>query len=112
MKEFTFIACCDCGGDGETYITVELTDEEAEKLVYYGTKYDVYYDGFNSCDELEELYSKVYKIAIDQITEELIDSGMLDEEDEEYDEDWRADDTYYCVVNFPAEFEDMLVDEE
>lgn len=109
MKEFTFTAYCTFGkGDsGETWIDVELTDEEAERLIKYGTQSDIYWDGFSKCEELKDIYQKVYAIAIEQITEEL-----KEWDDDARDPDWEADDTYACGVNFPKEFEDMLVGED
>ena len=120
MKEFTFGAWCNFGkcDSGETWIDVELTDEEAEQLVKFGTQPDIYYNGFSRCEELKDLYQKIYDIAVDQMTEELKEFGDLDEDDEEDEEedeidtDWRVDDLYACGVNFPNEFEDMLVEEE
>lgn len=111
MKEFTFIAYCSFGkGDsGETEVEVELTDEEAERLIKYGTQPDIYYDGFSRCKELEDLYQRIYALAVDQMTEEMRDFGDDDRID---DPDWQVDDTYACGVNFPAEFEDMLIEEE
>jgi hypothetical protein len=43
------------------------------------------------------------------MTEETRDFG-----DEEYasDPNWEVDDTYACGVEFPSEFEDMLVEED
>ena len=110
MKEFTFIAYCSYGkGDsGETWVDVELTDEEAEQLIKYGTDPDYFYDGFNECEELSELYDKIYEIAVAQITEELRDADWLEEEDGINDPEWRADYLYSCGVNFPEEFEEML----
>lgn len=113
MKEFTFVAYCTFGkGDsGETWINVELTNEEADKLIKYGTQTEIYYCGFRQCKELKELYDKIYAIAIEQITEELRDTDWVDEKDSE-NPNWRANDSYVCGVNFPYEFEEMLVDVE
>ena len=114
MKEFTFPAYCSFGklaAAGESWVVVELTDEEAEKLIKYGTQPDIYYDGFDECEELEDLYDKIYEIAVEQMTDELRDSDWLEDEDRDNPE-WRADDWYSCGVNFPDEFEDMLVDED
>lgn len=113
MKEFTFCAWCRFGkGDsGETWIDVELTDEEAEILIKYGTQPDVYYNGFSRCEELKDLYKKVYAIAIEQITEELREGENWIDEDDAKNPNWKADDSYACGVNFPDEFEDMLVEE-
>lgn len=113
MKEFTFTAYCRFGkGDsGETFLDVELTDEEAEKLVYYGTQSDTYYNGFSCCEELKDLYEKLYILAVDQMTEEMRDYGDLDEEYVS-DTNWKIDDLYPCGVNFPREFEDILTEED
>lgn len=114
MEEFTFTAWCRFGkGDsGETFVDVELTDEEAKRLIEYGTKVEVYYDGFYQCKELEDLYQKIYGIAVDQITEELRDWGDWVDEEDKNNPNWKADDTYACGVNFPQVFEDMLTEED
>ena len=112
MKEITFIAYCTFGkGDsGETEVTVELTDEEYERVMTLGTDDDIYYKGFSSCKELKDIYDKVYTIAVNQMTEEMRDYGDLDEEYAS-DPNWKVDDLYACGVNFPFEFEELL-DEE
>lgn len=113
MKEFTFTAYCTFGkGDsGETEVEVELTDEEAERLIRFGTQPDIYYDGFSRCKELEDLYQKIYAIAVDQMTEEMRDFGNL-EEKYANDPNWKVDDLYPCGVNFPFEFEKLFSEEE
>lgn len=110
MKKYTFSATTDLGGDGETFFDVELTEQESALLEEYGRKSSVFYDGFSYCKELKELYSKVYKIAVDILTEELRDYEEF--EDDEESEDWQADDTYAVEVLFPKEFEDMLLEDE
>lgn len=111
MKEFTFPAWCNFGkcDSGETWVDVELTDEEAERLIKYGTQAEIYYNGFSECEELKDIYKKVYAIAIKQMTEEIREFG---DDDHTADPDWEVDDTYACGVNFPNEFEDMLVGED
>jgi hypothetical protein len=113
MREFTFTAYCIFGkGDsGESWVDVELTDEEAEMLIKHGTQPDVFYDEFRNCEELKDLYKKIYALAVKQMTEEMREFGDLDEK---YANDpyWSIDDIYPCGVNFPDEFEDMLVEEE
>ena len=111
MKEFTFTAWCRFGkGDsGETWIDVELTDEEAERLVHYGTQADIYYNEFSRCEELKDLYQKIYTLAVDQMTQEMREFG---DDDRCKDPSWKVNDTYACGVNFPAEFEELLLDEE
>ena len=113
MKEFTFTAYCTFGkGDsGESWIDVELTDEEAERLVKFGTQPDIYYNGFSQCKELEDLYKRIYNLAVDQMTEEMRDFGDL-EEKYASDPNWKVNDLYPCGVNFPFEFEEMLPEEE
>ena len=113
MKEFTFIAYCTYGkGDsGESWVDVELTDEEAERLIKYGTQAEVYYNGFYECKELKDIYDKIYALAINQMTEEMRDFGNLDEEYANNPK-WKVDDTYHCGVNFPFEFEDMIEEDE
>lgn len=110
MKKYTFPATTDLGGDGETYFDVELTEEESALLEEYGMKSSVYYDGFSECKELKDLYNRVYKIAVDILTEELREYEEF--EDDEESEDWQADDTYSVEVLFPSDFEDMLVEDE
>lgn len=112
MKEYTFIACCTFGkGDsGESYVDVELTDEEYDRLIKYGTQPDIYYNGFSRCKDLADLYKRIYDIAIDQMTEEMRDFGDL-EEKYASDPDWKVSDIYSCGVNFPFEFEELFEDE-
>lgn len=115
MKEFIFPAWCKSGKfcSGETLVEVSLTDEEAERLVKYGTDPQVLYSyrGFYNCGALHDIYDKVYKIAVVQITQELIEWMDEDDEDEAKilnDPNWRADDLYEVGVGFPREFEKLV----
>ena len=110
MKKYNFSATTDLGGDGATYFDIELTDDEATLLEKYGTKESVFYDGFSECEELKDIYSRVYKIAVDILTEELREYEEF--EDDEESEEWQADDTYSIKVHLPEEFEDMLDSDE
>lgn len=112
MKDFTFIAWCRFGkcDSAGTEVEVELTDEEAERLISYGTKADIYYNDFSNCKELKDIYKKVYSIAIDQMTEEMRDGDLY--KDEISDPNWKVDHTFVCGVEFPFEFEDMLIEED
>ncbi len=114
MKEFTFPAWCNYGtGDsGESWIDVELTDEEAVRLVKFGTQSEIYYNEFYNCKELQDIYDKAYTIAVKQMTAELREWGDWLDESKRNNPDWKIDDTYPCGVEFPQEFEDMLPDEE
>ena len=115
MKTLTFPAYCTFGkGDsGETEVEVRLTDEEYELITILGTQPDIYYDGFDSCEELADLYDQIYSVAVDQMTQEMRDFGDPDivEEIGANNPSWKIDDTYSCGVNFPFEFEDMLYEE-
>lgn len=114
MKEYNFPAGGKIGKwiSGETEVTVELTDEEAERLEFYGTQTDIYYSGFGNCEELKELYNRIYNIAVDQMTEEMREYGTEEEITELSADDpsWKIDDDYVCEVLFPWEFEDRLSD--
>ena len=113
MKEYTFTAYCTFGkGDsGESWIDVELTDDEAERLEKYALQPEIYYNGFRECKELADLYDKIYNLAVNQMTEEMRDYGDLEDKYAD-DPNWKVDDLYHCGVNFPFEFEEHLVDEE
>ena len=111
MKTYTFPAWCSFGnGDSEyTEVDVDLTDEEAAALEQYGLQSDIFYNDFENCEELSDIYQKVYSLAVEQITAELCDSDWLDEEYAN-DPNWSADSIYTCGVDFPEDFEDNLID--
>ena len=106
MIEYAFIASCTYGTES-TEVIVELSNRDGAKLERYGKKSEYYYDGFENCEPLSDIYKKVYKIAVEQMTEEIREAG---EDDCCDDPDWVCDDTYACWVDFPAEFEDELED--
>lgn len=107
MKEYEFIAGCRRGkwDTGESYVSVELTDEEAKALEFYGKQEDILCsaNGFAECEELKELYNKVYKIAVDQMTQEFRDCATEEniEADGANNPSWKIDDSYCCEVFFP-----------
>ena len=106
MKTFKFVATCNqgmCSYSGESYVEVELTDEEATRLVEYGTNQDEIVD-FELCEELADIYEKVYEVAVEQMTQEYLESDEVDEDCVE-NPDFRIDDIFECTVNFPEEFE-------
>lgn len=115
MKEFIFPAWCKSGKfcSGETMVEVSLTDEESERLVKFGTDPQVLYSfrGFYNCSALNDIYSKVYNIAVIQITQELMEWMDEDDEDEAAilnNPNWRADDLYEVGVGFPRDFEKLI----
>ena len=112
MKDFIFPAWCKSGKfcSGETIVEVSLTDEEAERLVKFGTDPQVLYSfrGFYNCRALNDIYNKVYEIAVIQITQELLEWMSEDDEEEAAilnNHNWRADSLYEIGVGFPREFE-------
>ena len=112
MRDFIFPAWCKSGKfcSGETMVEVSLTDEEAERLVKFGTDPEVLYSyrGFYNCRALND---KVYKIAVVQITQEQKEWMSEDDEEEAEilnDPNWRADDLYEVGVEFPRDFEKLL----
>lgn len=114
MKDFIFPAWCKSGKfcSGETFVEVSLTDEEAERLVRFGTDPEVLYSyrGFYKCRDLHDIYDKVYEQAVIEITQDQ--KSWMSEDDEEEaeilnDPNWRADDMYEIGVDFPREFEKM-----
>lgn len=111
MEEYTFPAWCRLGEVylGETEVAVELTNKEAKMLEQYGRHPDIFGDGFANCEPLKDLYKKVYAIAVEQMTEAIRYFG---DDDHANDPEWVVDDSYACGVEFPSEFEDMLMVEE
>ena len=102
MREFTFPAWCQYGkGDvGESEITINLDEKNAELLVRYASDPDVYYKGFDACLELSVLYDQIFNFADKQITEEIISGEIY-----EFEEGETASDVYPIGIEFPYEFE-------
>ena len=117
MKNYQFRASTDFGGDGYTYFEVELTEDENNLLLEVCSNKENVEIGFSECDELSELYNKIYPYAVKAVTEELIDSGEVDldeleeearengdiSDDEEYV--FSADEMYSITIHFPEDFE-------
>lgn len=101
MKSVEFVAWCHFGrlmGGGETYVEIELTDEEVIRL----EEQDQEAETFGECEDVRDIYEKVYAVAVAQISEELRES------DKEYGTTYldgyeSADDVYEVGVNWPAE---------
>lgn len=115
MKEFEFVACCNYGpGDsGETYLNIDLSDEEASRLESACADPDIYYgQEFCKYEPLSDIYKKVYARAIAEITSELkYDCDFLPESIIN-DPFWRADDLYYIWIDFPGYLEPQDDEEE
>lgn len=78
--------------NGESDIEFSFEDDTAE-LVHSAIDEG---ESFSDCEELSEIYQKVYEAAVDQITEDYLEFSP----DEVEGEDWRADDPFDIVVEF------------
>ena len=85
-------------GDGADWdIDVDITEEEFERL----KKAKESGKDFDECEDVSDIYNRLYDIANDSATEDLIDN---DEEFQEYyeeDETTKASDFYSIKVEFP-----------
>ena len=92
MKEYTFTAYCTFGkGDsGESYVSVELTEEENARLKAAMESGEE----FIKCESVEDIYSRVYDLADEDATDDLISVDMLEEGE-------RASDLYSLIVYYP-----------
>lgn len=85
-------------GDGTDWdIDVDITEEEYERLKSAKTSGK----DFDECEDVADIYNRIYDIANDDATEDLIDN---DEEFQEYyeeDETSKASDFYSISVDYP-----------
>ena len=94
---------------------IDLTCEEYERLVeVMKNAIEEGIEDFYECEEVADIYDKVYEIVVERATENILefDPEAVEEylEDEETDE-WRADDIYPIGVNFPRALYDQLMEE-
>ena len=103
MAIIEFGAWCSFGknDNGETVVAAELTNEEIVRLREAAKEW--YWDDFDECDEVHDIYEKVYALAVDQITSELRENqpGF----GEQLGENEKADSIYYIGVAWPEEME-------
>ena len=111
MKGFTFVAWCSYarGDYSDSYVYVELTNKEAERLIAYGTSPERY--DFKDCEELQDIYHKVYEVAVEQMSAEFSDNDYVDDIYKQTHR-WRIDEHFPCWVDFPEEFESMITEDE
>lgn len=109
MKEFRFPVSASLGNMHycEAWLDTTLTDREAKKLIKYGTQAKYYFKSLAECFWLKGLHKKLYKDALEVLTEEGRENKFIDEKYRN-DPNWRIDDTYECIIDFPEEFEDDL----
>ena len=85
-------------GDGSDWdIDVNITEEEVERL----KKAKESEKEFWECEEVKDIYSRLYDIANQSATEDLIDNDYEFQEYYEEDDTVMADDYYSIKVEFP-----------
>lgn len=85
-------------GDGSDWdIDVNVTEEEFERL----KKAKESGKEFVNCDEVRDIYRRIYDIANQSATEDLIDNDCDFQEYYEEDETTMADDLYSIGVEYP-----------
>lgn len=95
------------GDTGETEVWVDLTDDEIERLEEIRKTPCEDREEFSEDSSVGDIYKKVYEAAVEQITEELLETADPDE----YDEEWRADETFQINVDVPWAGEEYEEDE-
>lgn len=88
----TFDCWCNFGkGDsGESYVEVEITEEEYARLKEAEDSGEEFCD----CEAVADIYKKVYALAEADATADLRAAGILEDDEE-------AGDVYYIGVNYP-----------
>lgn len=81
-------------GDGaESCVEMEVADEEYERL----QEAQESGEDFEDCELVEDIYERVYELADEDATQDLMDMGELDEDCE------RASELYPIVIDYPEE---------
>ncbi len=78
------------GHSGESYIEIELTDEEYKRLQVAQESGEEFMD----CKLVKDIYDKVYELADEDATQDLVFEGILDK-------DRRASESYLIEVYYP-----------
>lgn len=80
-------------GDGaDSYVEMEITEEEYARL----REAQESGEDFKDCESVEDIYERVYDLADEDATQDLIDAEYLDEGE-------KASELYSIVVDFPEE---------
>lgn len=90
LVTFGYSLCFGKGDSGESYVSVELTEEENTRLKT-AMESD---EEFINCKSVADIYNKVYDLADEDATDDLISVDMLEEGE-------RASDLYSLIVYFP-----------
>ena len=110
VREFFIDAYCKCGHhvfSGYT-IRVVLPEIEAQRLISVASNPKTYYGRFYRCEELKDIYDKIYKDAVEEMTDLYYSLSTTDKSCTIRSEDWRIDDTFECWVEFPKEIEKLI----
>ena len=81
-------------GDGaESCVEMEITEEEYDRL----QEAQESGEEFEDCELVADIYERVYELADEDATQDLIDADELDEEYE------KASELYPIVIDYPEE---------
>lgn len=78
------------GDSGESYVEMEITEEEYARL----KEAQESGEEFIYCKSVEDIYNRVYELADEDATDDLIDVDMLEEGE-------KASDLYSLIVYYP-----------
>ena len=87
---FGYSLCFGKGDYGESYVSMEVTNEEYNRL----KKAQESGEEFIKCESVEDIYSRAYDLADEDATDDLISVDMLEEGE-------RASDLYSLIVYYP-----------
>lgn len=95
LETFDYTLYYGKGDVGESYIEMEITEEEYERLKEAYDSGEDFYD----CESVKDIYDRAYELAEEEATSDLISAGILDA-------DRRASESYPIEVYFPCSIED------
>lgn len=80
-------------GDGaDSYVEMEITDEEYARL----QEAQESGEDFEDCELVADIYERVYELADEDATQDLIDAEYLEEDE-------KASELYSIVIDYPEE---------
>lgn len=96
--------CCLRPNSGDWEESIEVTDEECERLKKaFLTGKDFIY-----CEEVKDIFDRVYEIVVESATDSLLTYNEDIAEEYGNVDNWRADELYQVGIRFPDEFEELL----
>ena len=90
LVNFDYSLCYGKGDYGEATIEVELTEEEYTRLQEAHEEYEDFFD----CKSVADIYDRVYELADEEATNDLVAEGILDKSK-------KAREVYPIEVYFP-----------